>query len=247
MAIESGTPQIKYEGFQPDSESETWVQQSLLKILDSCPYDSRMLASIVDEGLQYRVTISVVHQSGKFDVEASAETIIEAVQAANQRLGKQLEEWRIVRFKDKNGQEVFDVLLVDDDPISIKLLEACFHQYGCRTVAVPSGERALEKVGSKKFDLIVMDWNMPRLDGEQTLKALDRKIGHLSGASALEKLPVLTYSVYDKNKIEFPSTQHLFRFGHMSKLTSFQTLQSITSEFLRRLKRTTTMTWAPQG
>jgi CheY-like chemotaxis protein len=245
--LDNNLTDIQYEGFEPDGDSETYVRDAVSKMLDSCPYDSRARVRVFDLSEEYRVEIAVNHVAGKFQAVGEEVTLREALNAAINKIDHQLEDWRLTRFKD-GPEHGFDVLLVDDDPLSIKLLETCFHQNGCRTVAVENGERALEKMEKKKFDLIVMDWNMPRLDGGKTLSALDRKMSIKAARSGAEfgKLPVLTYSIYEKNKIQFPDTKNFFRMGHLSKMASYQALQSVTSEFLRKLKGSAGLTMAIQ-
>jgi CheY-like chemotaxis protein len=230
---------VRYIGFAPEVDSDSYIQDALTKLRESCPYGSRLVAQFTDLSDRYRLELFVYHQFGKFTAVSEEVTIGEALNLSIGDIYKKIDEWRLTRFKMKEGESVFDVLLVDDDPLSIKVLEACFQQNGCRTVAVENGERALEKIEKKKFDLIVMDWNMPRLDGGQTICALDRKISQRALRPESEKMPVLTYSIYEKNKIQFPNTKNFFRIGHLSKMASYRALQSVTSEFLRRLKGST--------
>ncbi|MEM6707413.1 MAG: ATP-binding protein [Pseudomonadota bacterium] len=74
------------------------------------------------------------------------------------------------------------VLVVDDNPINLKVAEAMLERLGLETQTVPSGEAALEVVAATAFDLIFMDCQMPGLDGFQTTAQLRQRSGPCQGA-----------------------------------------------------------------
>jgi diguanylate cyclase (GGDEF)-like protein len=57
------------------------------------------------------------------------------------------------------------ILAVDDDPISLKLLERYLVRAGHEVITARDGDQALELLCSKSPQLIVADWMMPKLDG----------------------------------------------------------------------------------
>lgn len=66
------------------------------------------------------------------------------------------------------------ILIVDDEVLNRKLLEALLQPEGYLTVSVASGEEALTRVAQQPPDLILLDIRMPGMDGYQvatTLKA----------------------------------------------------------------------------
>ncbi len=68
------------------------------------------------------------------------------------------------------------ILLVDDHPFNLELLEQCLRPEGYRTIRARDGVEAIEKFVAEQPDLIVMDIMMPRLNGFQVteqLKALE--------------------------------------------------------------------------
>jgi DNA-binding response OmpR family regulator len=69
------------------------------------------------------------------------------------------------------------ILVVDDTPANLKVLVQILENNGYRPRPVPSGHHALRAVEYELPDLILMDINMPMLDGIQTcamLKSNDR-------------------------------------------------------------------------
>jgi len=64
------------------------------------------------------------------------------------------------------------VLIVDDQPLNIDLLEQELHAAGYRTLAVRGGEAALARAREAVPDLILLDVMMPGIDGYETCRRL---------------------------------------------------------------------------
>jgi DNA-binding response OmpR family regulator len=69
-------------------------------------------------------------------------------------------------------------LVADDSATSRKILSSILHlQCGFEDVEeAENGEEAVRAVKNENYDLIMMDWNMPRLEGIDALRAI-RKLG----------------------------------------------------------------------
>lgn len=228
--FEADPIEVKYEGFAPESILDSYVRSELAKVMESCPYDSTLSGHFTDRGDRFSVELTVRHQLGQFTALGEEVSLSESLGEALQSLYYQIEDWRETRFVDKNNvARPLSVLLVDDDPISIKLLESCFKRLGCKTYIAIDGEEAVEAIERENFDLLIMDWHMPYLNGRKTLSAIDRKL------KKDQKLPVITYSISDKSKISFPKTRHLVPWGHLPKSTSYRTLRGFTKSFLSQL------------
>ncbi len=68
----------------------------------------------------------------------------------------------------------YTVLVVDDDEIARFSLESLLASLGCRTLSAPSGEKALALYREGDVDLIMMDCNMPVMDGFETSRRIRR-------------------------------------------------------------------------
>lgn len=68
------------------------------------------------------------------------------------------------------------VLIVDDEPDLIKLLKAHLTSHGYEVSVALTGEEALESVKRTKIDLILLDINMPGVDGLQVKAKLNEDI-----------------------------------------------------------------------
>jgi CheY-like chemotaxis protein len=64
------------------------------------------------------------------------------------------------------------LLIADDDPQSVELLEAYLSDSGCETQATADGEETLAKVQSWRPDLILLDIMMPKISGFEVCKRL---------------------------------------------------------------------------
>jgi DNA-binding response OmpR family regulator len=60
------------------------------------------------------------------------------------------------------------ILVIDDDPASVNVLIKYLQSAGFRTLAAPSGERALRQLKLAQPDLILLDVLMPGIDGFET-------------------------------------------------------------------------------
>ncbi|WMW26123.1 PAS domain S-box protein [Methanolobus sediminis] len=63
------------------------------------------------------------------------------------------------------------VLIVDDDPLNVRLLEVFLSKH-YSVLAAYSGEEALEIVGSKPIDLVILDIMMPGMDGYEVCRRI---------------------------------------------------------------------------
>ncbi len=70
------------------------------------------------------------------------------------------------------------ILIVDDEPQDIELLEAHLVPQGYEIVKAASGEEALEKLSSNQIDLILLDVLMPGMDGFEVTRRIRRDTAH---------------------------------------------------------------------
>ncbi len=69
------------------------------------------------------------------------------------------------------------VLVVDDSVVNLKVAKGLLALYKMSVECVPSGEECLERVENKKYDLILLDHMMPKMDGVEVLRRLREKPG----------------------------------------------------------------------
>jgi CheY-like chemotaxis protein len=66
------------------------------------------------------------------------------------------------------------VLVVDDDPVILQLLQVNFEMEGFRVLTASDGDEALRQARSKQPDIVVSDVMMPKVDGLELASRLKR-------------------------------------------------------------------------
>jgi signal transduction histidine kinase/FixJ family two-component response regulator len=74
------------------------------------------------------------------------------------------------------------ILIVDDNATNRVVAQALCEMFGCTSETAEDGVEALEAVRERRFDLVLMDIKMPRMDGvqaTQAIRALDGPVGDI--------------------------------------------------------------------
>ncbi len=79
------------------------------------------------------------------------------------------------------------ILIVDDDPDSLKLIELMLRRRGYDVISAQSGDEALGKAETDKPDLVILDVMMPGMDGHEVCRKLRAN-------SQTAHLPVLMFT-----------------------------------------------------
>lgn len=75
-----------------------------------------------------------------------------------------------MNVEQENAQ--YQLLVVDDDPDNRDMLSRRLEKRGFRVLQAEDGKQALEEVEREKIDLVLLDIDMPVMDGIETLKRL---------------------------------------------------------------------------
>jgi CheY-like chemotaxis protein len=67
------------------------------------------------------------------------------------------------------------ILLVDDNANGLSARQSVLEELGHRIATAASGAEALEQFGRHKFDLVVTDFRMPRMDGLELIVRLRKQ------------------------------------------------------------------------
>lgn len=67
------------------------------------------------------------------------------------------------------------VLVVDDNPLNLEVAKGLLKRTGVQVATAESGKKALEMVEKDTYHLILMDHQMPEMDGIETLQELKKK------------------------------------------------------------------------
>jgi CheY-like chemotaxis protein len=69
-------------------------------------------------------------------------------------------------------QEQPHILIVDDNATNRVVAQALCEMFGCTSECVEDGLEALQAVQTRRFDMVLMDIKMPRMDGVEATKAI---------------------------------------------------------------------------
>ncbi|MCQ4323601.1 response regulator [Pseudomonas stutzeri] len=91
------------------------------------------------------------------------------------------------------------VLCVDDNPANLLLVKTLLDDMGADVIAVDNGPAALEAVKQHPFDLVLMDVQMPGMDGRQTTEAI-RQWESTSGAAPLPIIALTAHALANEKR-----------------------------------------------
>lgn len=74
-----------------------------------------------------------------------------------------------------DGNAGAQILVVDDSDVALRFMARCLARYGLGVQLAHSGEEALQRVASGRFEFVFMDVNMPGIDGYQTCKLIKKR------------------------------------------------------------------------
>ena len=114
------------------------------------------------------------------------------------------------------------ILVVDDQREILDVTSLVLQSAGYATETASSGDEALERLISEPFDLVLLDINMPGMDGWETLRLL-------RADDQLEQLVVIMFSV----KGEVSDKVHSLQEG----ASGFITKPFVVDELVRRIDR----------
>jgi PAS domain S-box-containing protein len=118
------------------------------------------------------------------------------------------------------------VLVAEDNPNNQKLIEILLSKIGVKTIIVSNGEEAVESYKKEKYDLILMDINMPIMDGISATKI----IKDLENSNY--KIPIVALTA---NSIAGDKEKYLAQGmdDYLSKPIEFDKLVSILKKYLQ--------------
>ncbi len=91
------------------------------------------------------------------------------------------EETNVSELADLQLQSEPHILIVDDNATNRIVAQALCEMFGCTSECAEDGLEAVEAVRNRRFDLVLMDIKMPRMDGVQATQAIRELPGPESG------------------------------------------------------------------
>jgi CheY-like chemotaxis protein len=118
--------------------------------------------------------------------------------------------------RQRDAEGPLKVLLVEDIPMNVEIASAMLHRLSCAVTVSENGKDAIRKATENSFDLILLDIQMPDIDGITVAK-------HIRKAGITTPIVALTAHVMAHEIAEFKASGMN---GHLSKPVIFDQLKS---------------------
>ncbi len=120
------------------------------------------------------------------------------------------------------------VLLVEDNVVNQRVAQKMLEKLGCRVTVAGHGGEALERLTAEQFDAVLMDCQMPHMDGFEATRRIRRMAG-------LAELPVIALTA-----AAFPEDLSRCREAgmddHLSKPVTLESLAGALRKWVRTLR-----------
>jgi CheY-like chemotaxis protein len=80
--------------------------------------------------------------------------------------------WHSPATPQNRGQQGLSILLAEDNPVNQRLAMALLRKMGHTVTPVANGHEALAAIAAQRFDVAILDVQMPKLDGMEATRAL---------------------------------------------------------------------------
>ncbi|HEX7150421.1 MAG TPA: response regulator [Thermoanaerobaculia bacterium] len=118
---------------------------------------------------RYQECVDILRRDHGREPGADTQRVYEEIQAALERTPAPREVLR-----NPLDMPVL-ILLVEDDLVSAALVEGYLHEAGYEVVTVTDGAEALLELGKRKFELLILDINVPTLNGLKLFEIMIQK------------------------------------------------------------------------
>jgi signal transduction histidine kinase/DNA-binding response OmpR family regulator len=133
-----------------------------------------------------------------------------------------------------------NILLAEDNPVNVEVAREYLTSFGCTVSVVGNGLEAIAALKSSKFDLVLMDCQMPIMDG----LTATRRIRDTEKTRGLTAVPIvaLTANAFAEDRARcFDAGMN----GYLSKPYSEDQLYDAVADWTRQASRTTAAIAAP--
>lgn len=231
---------MKTEGFFIPTEYVSQYRSFFERLLDQAPIGSGIncTLSLIPSLSTFKVSLQVKLSEDEkpdddIDIEFYDKSLDAAFQNSIKELYNRLRSWRTSRFGDDlSGPTKFtckpNILIIDDDPFSAKVLDSCFNYLGCSSKKIRNAKTAVEELTENKviYDLIVLDWTLKEMNGGELIELADFMIGPKTDEEKKMgiKRPVLAYSGMAKRGLPFHTYENFEIVQSIDKRAHFSDL-----------------------
>ncbi|RKK05505.1 GGDEF domain-containing protein, partial [Teichococcus wenyumeiae] len=149
----------------------------------------RLTAAVVDDSLpdaleicaalSGRCPVILLAEQGSFPVRLAAARAGVAAVVAKPLEVNELADW-LDHFAGQGGDARYSILVVDDDPLLAEAYALALRRAGMVVTLVSDPSRAIDALSAAQPDLILMDVQMPGVDGIELARVIRQTRRHLS-------------------------------------------------------------------
>lgn len=156
--------------------------------------DSSYTRRFIGIGLRMAITKQLAEMlGGSIDVKSEkGKDIFECI--LQFEAGEEDNQSEDEEFQMKKSLSSLSILIVEDDSINQTITEIMLKRMGHKTQIAENGKKALELYETGSFDIILMDIQLPEMDGIQATKLIRQKES-LSGGH----IPIIAFTAYALN------------------------------------------------
>src|SRR5512136_1508442 len=116
------------------------------------------------------------------------------------------------------------ILIVEDNPMNMELIMDLLELYGYDVTKAEDGMKALERLAVKKFDIILLDMQLPKMDGLEVLDQIKKN-------PATANIPVIAVTAHAMKGSE----EHFIEMGcvdYVSKPIDIHKFRALINKYL---------------
>lgn len=127
-------------------------------------------------------------------------------------------------------------IVVEDDPVSSLVLKTILKARGCSVDHFDVPTDALEVILNKRYDLLVLDWNLPYMKGSDFLEAADILLRKNDRpGQPLRQIPVVICTSLPIEEIKLPTVSHFCFYNHWHKGLPFSSVLGSVDEVTKKV------------
>ncbi|WP_155591062.1 ATP-binding protein [Lysinibacillus cavernae] len=187
IGVDEETMQRLFEPYEQGTVSKTMVEGGFGLGLSIC----KRLIELHGGTLEVQ---SVVGQGSTFTFTLPLSDEAEVQEVVNEYQAKKKQESPVIQPDMVNVLDEWNqprILVVDDEPINLRVIEAILANEKYDIITVTSGLQALEYIRSHEWDLVISDVMMPKMSGYELVRIIRKQF-------SMTDLPVLMLTAHSQ-------------------------------------------------
>ncbi|MBC7754597.1 MAG: response regulator [Moraxellaceae bacterium] len=136
----------------------------------------------------------------------------------------------------KNEGHELKTLIVEDDPVSSLVLKTILKTRGCSVDYFGIPNEALKVILNQRYDLLVLDWNLPYMKGSEFLEAADILLRKNDRpGQPIRQIPVVICTSLPLDEIKLPAVTHFCFYNHWHKGLPFSSLLGTVDDLTKKV------------